>query len=96
MVRKRWEDIPVAPTLPAYDALTVDRGGNLWVRGYEIPGALERTWSVFTSDGTWLGDVTFPDRFSPLDIGDDYVLGRFADELDVEHIQLWELVKPST
>ena len=96
MIRKRWEDVPVAPTLPAYDAMAVDRSGNLWVREYEIPGAAERTWSVFTVEGTWLGDVAFPDRFSPLEIGDDYVLGRYGDELDVEHIQLWELAKPST
>lgn len=25
---------------------------------------------------------------------DPIVLGRFGDELDVEHIQIWELVKP--
>ena len=31
----------------------------------------------------------------PLEIGDDYVLGRFGDDLDVEHVQVWELVKPA-
>lgn len=94
-IRKRWEDFPMPPTLPAYEGMLVDARGNLWVQSFEIPGAPERTWSVFTSAGTWLGDVEFPDRFSPLEIGDDYVLARFGDELDVEHIQLWELIKPS-
>lgn len=94
MIRKRWEEVPVPPTLPAYDALAVDRLDNLWVRGYVVSGSQERTWSVFSTDGTWLGDVAFPDRFTPLEIGDDYVLGRFSDELDVQHAQLWELVKP--
>jgi hypothetical protein len=95
MIRRRWEDIPVPATLPAYETMGVDRIGNLWAQSFEVPGAPERIWSVFTPEGTWLGDVEFPDRFRPLEIGDDYVLGRFGDELDVEHIQLWELVKPA-
>jgi len=93
-IRRRWESSPLPPTLPAFETLQVDRTGNLWVSLYPLPGAHERTWSVFDADGAWLGDVTFPDRFRPLEIGDDYVLGRFSDELDVEHVQIWELVKP--
>jgi hypothetical protein len=96
MIRRRWEDIPLPSTLPAYETLHIDRTGHLWVERFEVPGAHERIWSVFADDGAWLGDVTFPDRFSPLEIGDDYVLGRFGDELDVEHIQIWELVKPAS
>ena len=95
MIRKRWEDIPIPATLPAYEALGIDRAGNLWVQTFEIPGMPERTWSVFDGDGVWLGDVVFPDRFRPLEIGNDYVLGRFGDDLDVEHVQIWELVKPA-
>lgn len=94
-IRRRWEEIPLPVTLPAYESLAVDRAGNLWVQAFEVPGASERTWSVFTADGTWLGDIEFPDRFRPLEIGDDYVLGRFGDQLDVEHVQIWELVKPA-
>jgi hypothetical protein len=95
IIRRRWEEIPLPATLPAYESLAVDRAGNLWVQRFEIPGAPERVWSVFGSDGAWLGDVSFPDRFRPLEIGDDYVLGRFGDELDIEHVQLWDLVKPA-
>lgn len=95
MIRRRWEEIPLPSTLPAYESLVVDGTGNLWVQLFEVPGAPERTWSVFTLDGVWLGDVKFPDGFRPLEIGDDYVLGRFGDDLDVEHVQIWELVKPA-
>ncbi len=94
-IRRRWESVPLPETLPAYEALQVDRAGNLWVQLFEVPGAPERTWSVFRADGAWLGDVAFPDRFRPLEIGDDYVLGRFGDDLDVEHVQVWELIKPA-
>jgi len=95
MIRRRWEDIPIPATLPAYESLGIDRVGNLWVKLFEVPGVPERTWSVFAREGEWLGDITLPDRFRPLEIGDDYVIGRFSDELDVEHIQIWELVKPA-
>ena len=94
-IRRRWENVPIPPTLPAYEDMLVDRVGNLWVQHFEVPGAPERTWSVFDGGGVWLGDTVFPDRFRPLEIGDDYVLGRFGDDLDVEHIQIWELVKPA-
>lgn len=95
LIRRRWEEIPIPATLPAYESLAVDRQGNLWVQLFEIPGARERVWSVFSAAGVWLCDVSFPDRFRPLEIGDDYVLGRFGDELDVEHVQMWDLVKPA-
>jgi hypothetical protein len=94
-VRRRWESVPTPETLPAFESIRIDRSGNAWVQQFEIPGVPERTWSVFDAAGRWLGDVVFPDRFSPLEIGDDYVLGRFGDELDVEHIQIWEIVKPA-
>lgn len=94
-VRRRWESVPTPETLPAFEAIRVDRLGNAWVQQFEVPGAPERIWSVFDEDGTWLGDVAFPDRFRPLEIGDDYVLGRFGDDLDVEHVQVWELIKPA-
>lgn len=93
--RRRWESVPTPATLPAYEDVLVDRLGNVWVQHFEVPGALERLWSVFAGDGEWLGDVAFPDRFRPLEIGGTYVLGRFGDELDVEHVQLWELIKPA-
>jgi hypothetical protein len=94
LARQRWEDLPLPETLPWFEDLEVDRIGNLWVRAYQAPGDEIRTWHVFTADGEWLGSIDFPDRLSPLDIGDDVVLARFGDELDVEHVQIRELIKP--
>ena len=95
LARQRWEELPIPETLPYFEALELDRIGNLWVREFQAPGDPTRTWHVFAAEaGTWLGAVTFPDRVSPLEIGDDYVLARFGDELDVEHVQIWELIKP--
>ena len=94
LARQRWEDLPLPESLPYFEALEGDRLGNLWIRSYQAPGDEIRTWHVLAADGEWLGTVTFPDRVSPLEIGEDYVLARFGDELDVEHVHMWELIKP--
>jgi hypothetical protein len=69
--------------------------GNLWVQEYRMPGDnTPPRWSVFDIDGIPLGEVAYPDGFSPLDIGSDYVLGVWSDADDVEHVQLYDLIKP--
>ena len=35
-----------------------------------------------------------PHRFQVYHIGEDFVLGKSTDDLDVEHVQLYELIKP--
>ena len=49
--------------------------------------------AVFDPDGVMLGVVETPKRFRIYEIGSDYVLGRGADDLDVEHIQIYDLLK---
>jgi hypothetical protein len=67
--------------------------GNIWVQEYALswkaPG-----WSVFDPDGVYLGDISSMDDFRVTDIGADYVLGVMTDELDVERVLLYGLVKP--
>ncbi len=41
-----------------------------------------------------LGKVVFPVVFEPMHIGDDFVLGEWRDEFDVEHVRLYRLIKP--
>ena len=50
-------------------------------------------WRVFDSAGVWLGDVTVPSGFYPYQIGDDWILGSETDELDVEYVVVYPLVK---
>jgi hypothetical protein len=96
--RSFWErvyaEMPVPETMPAYEALLVDAEGNLWVEEYRRPGDERPRWTVFDPDGVMLGVVEFPERFRVYQIGADFVLGRWRDELDVEHVQLYELIKP--
>lgn len=93
---------PYAERVPAFSQFVADRAGRLWVREANLadaPGAgqlntrslVPSTWSVFNSEGRWLGDVVMPARFKPTDIGADYVLGTVTDGNGVEMVAMFAL-----
>ena len=103
-MRTYFDEMPVPETLPAFDGLMVDDLGYPWVRHYsnaEAGGAADpvadgggegpRSYDVFRPDGRWLGTLPVPAGFQPLQIGRDYLLGVYRDELGVEHVQRWRL-----
>jgi len=92
--RALWGAIPLPDRLPAYEQLLLDRAGNLWVAEYLV---LEETptWQVFAPDGRWLGTVATPADGRIMDIGEDYVLGVWRDEMGVETVRMYGLVKPA-
>ncbi len=91
---KALSQIPVPETFPAYEKVEIDEEGNVWVHEFTKPGDAHATWAVFDSTGILLGRLTAPPRFEPHDIGPDYVLGLWRDADDVEHVRMYELVKP--
>ncbi|NIN72091.1 MAG: hypothetical protein GTO46_09275 [Gemmatimonadetes bacterium] len=90
-----WErmfaDMPFPETMPAYERLIVDDEGSLWVEEYRRPGDEQPRWTVFDPQGVLLGEVETPPGLQVYQIGSDFVLGRWTDELDVEHVQLYKL-----
>jgi hypothetical protein len=85
--------VPFPETMPAYQDLWVDAEGHLWVQDYVQPGEERARWTVFDPQGVMLGVVETPPRFRIYQIGSDFVLGRSRDDLDIEHVQLYELRK---
>ncbi len=92
--RKEFLSDDYFKTLPAFSALLLDRLGRVWARSpaaidAAVAGSLNdypigpSTWSVFDANGIWLSDVTMPARFSPTDIGANYVLGIARDDDDM-------------
>lgn len=93
-VRRSFGAIPFPATRPAHGELLADASGHLWVAAWS-PGPRPPTpWTVLGAGGTWLGDVEVPRGFRPWDVGGDWILGSEADELDVEHVVVYPLVKP--
>ncbi len=91
--RRELLDAPVADRFPAFASVMSDRAGHLWVEEYEIVGeeAEGVLWTVFDPEGRMLGYVETPEGLEVYGIGEDYVLGRVQDELEVEYIQVWAL-----
>lgn len=85
--------MPIPETMPAFSRLLVDADGDLWVAAYEPPGAEATTWTVYDPGGRMRGALTLPANLTVYDIGSDYVLGLWHDELDVPHVRLHRLVK---
>lgn len=93
-----------AESFPPFGVLRVDRGGNLWAQRFHYysimytPGPVRTQtmrvpsqWDVFDPDGRWLCAVDLPARFTPVDIGDDYVAGVGRDADDVEQVRVYRL-----
>ena len=80
-------------TLPAYSTIIFDALGNLWVERFRGRGEEENRWDVFNAEGHLLGAVDLPVGLLVDQIGEDFVLGRWMDELDVQHVRLYGLTR---
>ncbi len=105
-VSRMIETMPIPETLPAHRSLIVSDNGSFWVENYTIqfprgPSDLTDThsdeqpsWAVFREDGRYLGDVDTPMGAQVTHIGDDFVLVIWEDDLEVQQVQMYELIKP--
>jgi hypothetical protein len=93
-IEREIRDMPMPDAFPAYGAIRLDPQGFLWVEHWRRPGASDAKWWVFDQSGRMLGTVVFPLDLTVTEIGEDYVLGVVRDELGVERVRLYDLVKP--
>jgi hypothetical protein len=102
--RNNLERMSFADHFPAHGRLMADRAGGLWMERYAprrtdsgwAPTRSEPTiWEAYDPDGAWMGPVAFPADFLPFEIGRDYVLGLWRDEMDVEYVRMYALEKAS-
>lgn len=84
---------PVAEVLPFFSRMLADADGRLWLQNYRAPGEETTAWTVHDVDGRLLGEVRLPERFTPRQLGPDFVLGVSRDEMDVERVRLYRLEK---
>ncbi len=100
--RRMWRDRPRAPTLPVLRSIHADAAGNLWLQPYYVAGAEPPPFEIHAPDGTWLGSVSVPPGLQRafvqyqapyMEIGEDYILGVWTDDLDVQYVRMYELRK---
>lgn len=90
-IEEVFNEMPKPEFFPAYNHVHVDDNRHMWVQEYPFPESADATWSVFDSTGTLLGELNAPLGFEPYHIGDDFVLGKWSDELDIEYVRVYAL-----
>jgi hypothetical protein len=91
---QRWLDVAVYPdSLPAFARILVADDGSVWAQEYQAPEADTLTWSIFHADGAWLANIMVPIRLRVLQVSGDNVLVLARNELDVESVHLYRLLR---
>ena len=94
--RRMFREAPIPDLHPAYGYLYADALGYLWVEEYRLPGDETRVTTIFDPEGRMVGSVILPKRFQIYEIGADYLLGRWVDELGVERVRVYAVTRPET
>lgn len=89
-------NLPLVDAFPAFAGTVGDALGHLWVAEFERPGEEQdgTLWTIYDRQGRVLGLVEAPDGLTIFEIGEDYILAKVTDELDVEYVRLWGLTRP--
>lgn len=95
-MNRRLADLQHPATMPAHFDMMVDDVGSLWVQDYQpFQTAADRTWYVFDPDGAYVGSISVPASLAIHQIGEDFILGRWTDDLDVEYVRMYRLERRS-
>lgn len=94
-MRSMLADVPMPEVMPPYSGLFVDPAGTLWVAtaapadGATADGAPRLR--AIAPDGRILGDVRLPVELDVFEVGADYILGAYEDEVGEQHVAMYRL-----
>jgi hypothetical protein len=89
----RTMSMPLPPSQPAHGRILSDSESLLWVSEAHFPNESPRRWSVVDPEAGVLAVVHTPERLNVLEVGEDYLLGRYTDSLGVEYVHLYGLAR---
>ncbi|MEP6833440.1 MAG: 6-bladed beta-propeller [Gemmatimonas sp.] len=96
------ENTVYAERMPAFGRIVGTLSDEVWVapvlredESYSLNAVPENAtvWSVFSSNGDWLSDITLPQRFRLMEAGARYVAGVLKDADDVETVVVYSIAK---
>jgi hypothetical protein len=91
---QRWlAAVSFPDSTPTFRTLAVDPSGNLWVRRWSNVNSTRDQWLVFTADGRLIAKVEMPLGLTILHLGDHAVLALWRDELDLEYVGSFRIVR---
>ena len=84
----------IGQPLPLFGSPFADADGKVWLPSYRPAYPEEGSpYTVISPGGEWLGQVETPPRFRILDVTGGLVLGVIRDEMDVESVMVYGLVR---
>lgn len=92
--RRELETMPRPDYFPPHGSIYADALGTLFVEDFRLPGRSTVGVSVFDSEGILTGCFELPAGLEVLDVGEDYLLALYQDDLEVEYLRLYTLVRP--
>ncbi len=75
---------------PAVSDLQVDDGRNVWLAEFSLDEMAPARYVVFGGNGEVVRRVEMPPRFRATHVGEDFVVGVWRDDFDVEVVRLYE------
>jgi hypothetical protein len=96
--RNRARDVLFPDSFPVHYEIETDPRGNVWVQDYRSffsEARVDREWTVFDAQGAYLGEVVVPGGMEVHDITEDHVIGRWTDDLGVEYVHLYRILRPA-
>jgi hypothetical protein len=91
--RRMFREAPIPEEHPAHGAIYADKLGFLWVEEYRLPGEESRITTVFDPEGRVVETLVLPPGLRIEEIGEDYILGVYRDELGVEYLRSYDLTR---
>lgn len=83
---------PVADVFPSMVSVYFGTDDSIWVKEYPRPNGDDLAhWIRFSADGTPVCRMQVTRDLQIYEFGPDYVLGKIADELGVEHVVMHEM-----
>ena len=82
-----YAEMPLPEIMPVFSRLLVDEVGWLWAELYRFDVRAPVRWLVFGPNGEGFGSVDMPPDLEVWQIGRDFVLGVWEDELGVDYVR---------
>jgi len=93
--RAKWDELysqlPIPETLPAFSSLQSDEVGWLWAEIYPWDHDAPTEWMVFDPLGFARGTITTPAGLRVQRIGENFILGVWRDDWEVEQVHRYGL-----
>lgn len=90
-IAAQTRSLPLPDARPTIGQVIVDELGLLWVSEPRVPMAPPVYWAAIDPAAGVRGQIAAPEAFEVYEIGREYILGRWVDNIGVHHVRMLRL-----